>query len=149
MAIPDSNPPGCNISARTTRKLSSFVVACMLRALRSNGRCLQSHLLATGPYVTIEIMVDTRCTSHDIARRQAWLGWKHREPNLSLHASLFSITFINITAPNYSQHHPATALNSLPPVFIARLFVFLKLSLGQYKQQHHVMRLTLQGPVKL
>jgi hypothetical protein len=43
-----SNDPGAGY-----RKLSSSIVACMLRTLPSNDRCLQSHSLARGPYATL------------------------------------------------------------------------------------------------
>jgi hypothetical protein len=49
-----SKPLGYNISSWTTQKtLLLLLRACMLQALRSNGRCLQSHRLATGLYDTI------------------------------------------------------------------------------------------------
>jgi hypothetical protein len=45
--------PAYNISARTSGKHSSSILACMLLALPRNGRCLQSRCLATGLYATI------------------------------------------------------------------------------------------------
>jgi hypothetical protein len=43
-----------NISARITENIVLLLLrACMLRTLPSNGRCLQSHSLATGLYATL------------------------------------------------------------------------------------------------
>jgi hypothetical protein len=80
--VPFSPPPRYNISAWTTQKTHLLLLhACMLRALPSDGRCSQSHRLATGTYATILFKHERLSTQRQLSLQPIEilpiLCWKH------------------------------------------------------------------------